>query len=116
MKPPRVNRQPTVVYVQRPAPKDRSGDRAISAGWSLLIFGFVIACIPFLGFLAWALGAFLIFGAFISAIIGMANGRALGGIFLICGALIGAPVAYSLTPMISAALGGKAIEESTPAE
>jgi hypothetical protein len=118
-RPPQSNRPPSVVYVHRGPAKDQAANKAISAGWWVLIFGFIVACVPFLGMLAWLIGGFLILAAFILSIIGMANGRTLGGIFLLCGALIGAPIAYVLTPLISMAVFGKATETSpatTPSE
>lgn len=114
-RPPPSNRPASVVYVQAPAAKDQSANKAISAGWWVLIFGFIVACIPVLGMLAWVIGGFLCLAAFILAIIGMANGRIGGGIFLLCGALIGAPLAYALTPLISMAVAGKA-SEAAPAK
>ena len=110
-RPPHSNRPASVVYVQRAAPAV-TGNKAISAGWWVLIFGFIVACIPVLGMLAWVIGGFLILAAFILSIIGMANGRIGGGLFLLCGALIGAPIAYVLTPIISMAVVGKATETS----
>jgi len=107
--PAHSNRPESVVYVQQ-ANQTNTANKAISAGWWVLIFGFVVACIPLLGMLAWFLGAFLCLAAFILAIIGMANGRIGGGIFLLCGALIGAPLAYVVTPLISMAIFGKAAE------
>ena len=106
--PPHSNRPASVVYVQQPS---QAGNKAINAGWWVLIFGFVVACVPLLGMLAWVIGGFLVIAAFVLSIIGMANGRIGGGIFLMCGALVGAPIAYAFTPLISMAILGKAVEE-----
>jgi hypothetical protein len=113
-RPPQSNRPQSVVYVQSAGPTN-TGNKAISAGWWVLIFGFIVACIPVLGLLAWVIGGFLCLAAFILSIIGMANGRIGGGIFLLCGALIGAPLAYVFTPIISMAVVGKATEQSPKA-
>jgi hypothetical protein len=113
-RPPQSNRPQSVVYVQSAGPTN-TGNKAISAGWWVLIFGFIVACIPVLGMLAWVIGGFLCLAAFILSIIGMANGRIGGGIFLLCGALIGAPLAYVVTPIISMAVVGKATEDPSKA-
>lgn len=95
-----------------PAARTRTGDRSISAGWWLLIAGFVLACIPMFGFFIYIAGVFLCLAAFILAIIGMAHGRTWGGIFLLSATLVAAPVAYLIAPWLSTSIFGQAAERS----
>ena len=60
---------------------------AIFAGWLLLLLGYVLAVIPFLGFLIWIIGIIFSGSAVVLGVYGAAKGRPFAGVFLICAAV-----------------------------
>jgi len=84
-----------------------STNTAIKAGWTCLIIGFLVACIPGLGMAVWLVGVVPIGIALIMGIIGMATGKIAEGILLCLASVTLAPAAYLIVPLLSGSLLAK---------
>ncbi len=100
--------------VSAPMPVQKS--TAIRAGWTLLLVGLVLACIPLLGFVSWLIGYPLCFAALILGCLGAANGRPLAGVALIVASITAAPVALFVAPFVSTAILSETTTEPTTDE